>query len=252
MVVISSVTALVILYPTLTGNSAQNQNDANTSLQKQFDLSIAYAYVGEIPPNSSYISKEGTNMSIVSQYASSVILKSTRLPGVQVVGCDAEIEIYNIQVVTDTNQSEKFSGYFVGTNYNPSFSNHDLGTMLDNVKKLTDWSHAVNFGSFKFNMTNNESVLSGSIGSIGMYTSLPSNQGLWSAGKPNTISVTVQRAGYLTISSGTISLHKDASNNSVTAMANLSNYGTGFLYNDLVPESKLQTIDLFHPILPTS
>jgi hypothetical protein len=103
---ISSITALVMVYPTLTGNSAQNQNNANTSLQKQFGLSIAYAYVGEMLNHTSYIGDNGVNMSIVSKYASSVILNSTRLPGVQIASCDGEIEVYKIQVTTDTNLTE--------------------------------------------------------------------------------------------------------------------------------------------------
>ena len=123
---VSSAAIILTNYPVSDENNENNVSIGET----QFRVAIAYAYVGEIPPNSSYISKEGTDMSIVSQYASSVILNSTCLPGVHVVDCDAEIEIYNIQVTANTNQSEKFSGYFVGTNYNPSFSNHDLGTML--------------------------------------------------------------------------------------------------------------------------
>ena len=66
------------------------------------------------------------------------------------------------------------------------------------------------------------------------------------------ISVTAQRIGYVTISNGSVALHRDALNEAAAVTVNLSNYGNGFLYNDLVPESKLQTIDLFHPISPTS
>jgi hypothetical protein len=229
----------------------QNQNNANTSLQKQFSLSIAYAYVGEFPTNSSYIDYDGANMSIVSNYVSSVILNSTRLPGVQFASCDGEIEIYKIQVTTDTNLTENL-GYYIGTNYNPSFSSQELVTLFKQTQNLSGVNYIVTMGGFQFNMTDNESLLSTPIGSYGAYSSGRSGEGLWSAGKPNAISVTAQRIGYLTISNGSVTLHKDALNEAPTVTVNLSNYGNGFLYNNLVPESKLQTIDLFHPISPTS
>jgi hypothetical protein len=70
--------------------------------------------------------------------------------------------------------------------------------------------------------------------------------------KAKPISVTVQRIGYVTINNCSVTQFRDALNEAPTITVNLSNYGNGFLYNDLVPESKLQTIDLFHPISPTS
>lgn len=251
VVAISSVTALVMLYPTSTGNSSQNQNNANTSLQKQFSLSIVYAYVGENFNHTSYVGDNGINMSLLSKYASSVILNNTRLPGVQVASCDGEIEVYKIKVTTDTNLTENFC-YTIGTNYNPSFSPQELKALFDQTQNLMGFNNIVGMGGFKFNMTDNESTLCIPIGSMGAYSSGLSGEGLWSAGKPNAISVTVQRIGYVTINNGSVTLHRDVLNEAPIIMVNLSNYGNGFLYNDLVPESKLQTIDLFHPISPTS
>jgi hypothetical protein len=251
VVAISSITALVVLYPTLTGNSTQNQNNSNTSLQKQFGLSIAYAYVGKMLNHSSYIGDNGVNMSLVSKYASSVILNSTRLPGVQIASCDGEIEVFKIQVTTDTNLTENLC-YYIGTNYNPSFSSQELMTLFKQTQNLSGVNYIVTMGGFHFNMTDNESLLSTPIGSYGAYSSGRSGEGLWSAGKPSAISVTAQRIGYLTISNGSVTIHKEALNEAPTISVSLSNYGNGFLYNDLVDESKLRTIDLFHPISPTS
>jgi hypothetical protein len=252
-VTFSSVTALVMLYPTLTGNStpAQNQNNANTSLQNQFGLSIAYANVGEMPTDTSYIGDNDVNMSIVSKYASSVILNSTRLPGVQIESCDGAIEVYKIQVTTNTNLTENL-GYYIGTNYNPSFSPQELMSLFKQTQNLSGVNYIVTMGNFQFNMTENESLLSTQIGSYGAYSSGRSGEGLWRAGKPDDISVTAQRIGYVKISNGSVTLHRDALNEAVTVTVNLSNYGHGFLYNDLIPESKLQTIDLFHPMTPSS
>jgi hypothetical protein len=220
-------------------------------LQKQFDLSIAYAYVGEMLNHTSYIGDNGINMSLVSKYASSVILNSTRLPGVQFTSCDGEIEVYKIQVTANTNLSES-AFYWIGTNYDPSFPRQELVTLGKQVINLTGVGGIVTIGDFRFNMTDNESVLSTTIGSYGAYSSGRSGEGLWSAGKPNTISVTVQRIGYVTINNGSVILHRDTLNQVAAVTANLSNYGNGFLYNDLAPVSKLQTIDLFHPIRSNS
>lgn len=214
-------------------------------------MSIAYAYVGEMLNHTSYIGDNGINMSLVSKYASSVILNSTRLPGVQFTSCDGEIEVYKIQVTANTNLSES-AFYWIGTNYDPSFPRQELVTLGKQVINLTGVGGIVTIGDFRFNMTDNESVLSTTIGSYGAYSSGRSGEGLWSAGKPNTISVTVQRIGYVTINNGSVILHRDTLNQVAAVTANLSNYGNGFLYNDLAPVSKLQTIDLFHPIRSNS
>ena len=49
------------------------------------------------------------------------------------------------------------------------------------------------------------------------------------------ISVTAQRIGYVTISNGSVTLHRDALDEAAAVTVNLSNYGNGFLYNNLVP-----------------
>lgn len=234
-----------------TTTSGQTMNMAGS--ETQFKLNIAYAYVGQGPPNASYTASNGIIMSPVTDYPSAVIFNTTRLPGTQIAACDAEIEIYKVQIATDTGLVENHC-YFIGTNYNPVFSSAELSSICDHVKDLAVLSGSMDIrGNFEFNWTQNTSILSHSVGSIGCFANYSPNisdssNGLWHAGTPNAIYVTVQRIGYITISTGSVSIYKDSSNSSVTAVEQLSNYGNGFLYNNLVPAAQMSSqTDLFHP-----
>ena len=145
----------------------------------------------------------------VTQYPSAVILNTTLLDGSHFSSCDAFIEIYRIQFKTNTNQTENYF-YNMGTNYKPSFSPSELGLLSRSVVNFTvKQSSIAGIGGFKFNMTENGSVLSLPIGSRGAYTSIPGGDGLWKEGKPNTITVTAQRIGVLTISNGAVTAQED-------------------------------------------
>jgi hypothetical protein len=120
--------------------------------------------------------------------------------------------------------------------------------MFDHVRDLASLeTYYLVGGAFQFNLTDNESVLSDPIGSFGCYTSLPSKAGLWSRGKPNDISIGVQRIGYITIDDGSVSIYRDEPAGQLKATGQLSNYNDSFLHNHLVPASKLPQMDLFHP-----
>lgn len=226
-------------------SSAQNINLAGP--ETQFRLNVAYAYMGEGPSNASYTAANRTLMSPISQYPSAVVLNSILLPDTQIRSCDALIEFYNIKIATNTGLVENHC-YFIGTNYNPSFSSSELSSLFAHVKDLTASKDFITVrGNFEFNMTANTSFLSNPVGSVSCYSNCNSSAGLWSAGKPDAISVTVHRIGYLTASHGSVSLFEDTSISSATAVKQLSNYGDGFLYNSLVPATKLPKTDLFHP-----
>jgi hypothetical protein len=140
--------------------------------------------------------------------------------GVQVASCDGEIEVYKIKVTTDTNLTENFC-YTIGTNYNPSFSPQELKALLDQTLDLKGFNNIVTMGGFKFNMVDNKFILCIPIGSMGAYSSGLSGEGLWCAGTPNTISVTVQRIGYVTINNGSVTLHRDTLNEVAAVTANM-------------------------------
>lgn len=218
-----------------------------TGLKTQFDLNIAYSYVGPGPRNASYTADNGAIMWPTSLDPSLIVFNITRMPGTQFPSCDAVIEFYEIQITTDTGLTEK-ACYFIGTNYKSSFSATELSALFAKVNDLASpRQYYVVVGDFPINMTDNTSIVSTPVGSYGCYSTGYSTPGLWTAGKPNAISVSVQRIGYITISDGSVSIYKDASTSNVKAMAQLSNYKDGFLHNRLVPATKLPQIDLFHP-----
>jgi hypothetical protein len=216
----------------------------------QFNLSAAYAYVGSAPSRvTSYLdSKSNSLMYLIDQYPSVVRLNITCLPGIQIPSCDAVIEVYGVKIATDTGLTEYYA-FFVGTNYNSYFSQSDLKNLVPCVNDIVDRDvYSGITGSFQFNWTANTSILSHTIGSIMSYSINPSNYtGLWSAGKPNAISVSVYRIGYITMSNGSVSLFKDSTTNVIDSVQ-LSNYEDGFLYNKLMPSSELPQTNLFQPI----
>ncbi|MCW4004895.1 MAG: hypothetical protein NWE95_13395 [Candidatus Bathyarchaeota archaeon] len=75
-----------------------------------------------------------------------------------------------------------------------------------------------------------------------------SSFGLFSAGKPDAVSVTIYRIGYITIADDSVTIFEDPSTSAPKDMTQLANYESGFLYNDLIPSDQLQQEKLFHPI----
>lgn len=214
----------------------------------QFQLGVAYAYVGEGPANDSYLADNSTLMSPKTLYPSAVQFNITRLPGIQIESCDAAIEFFSVRIMTNTGIIEK-NCYFIGTNYKQSISNAQLSALFDHVNDVVSPRNLTTpiRGNFEFNMSDNKSILSDIVGSSGDYTTARSTLGLWSKGQPNIVSVTVQRIGYLTINNDSVSVYRDSPDRNSTATAQLTSHGNGFLHNDIVPVNKLANTDLFYP-----
>ena len=247
ILIVASIAAIAAYYPYLIANSTPTGPEEEQS-NKRLDVAIVYAYAGERISDNSITGDNGANLYAVTQYPSAVILNTTLLGGTHLSSCDAFIEIYRIQFKTDTNQTETYF-YTMGTNYKPSFSPTELVSLQKSVINFTVRQSSIGTtGPFKFNMTENSSVLSLPIGSRGAYTSVPGGDRLWQEGKPNTITVIAQRIGVLTISNGAVTAHEDDLNTAPKTSVNLEAYGTGFLYNEIVPTSTLESIDLFYPI----
>ena len=247
IVIVGSIAAIATYYPALLANSTPTEQETEQS-ENQLNVAIVYAYAGERISDTSITGEGGAEMYAVTQYPSAVILNTTLLGKSHLSSCDAFIEIYRIQVKTDTNQTETYF-YTMGTNYKPSFSPSELVSLQNSVVNFTVRQSSIGtIGPFKFNMTENSSVLSLPIGSSGAYTSIAGGDGLWQKGKPNTITVTAQRIGVLTISNGIVTAQEDDLNTAPKTSVNLDIFGTGFLYNEIVPTSTLESIDLFHPI----
>jgi hypothetical protein len=214
----------------------------------QFNMDVIYAFVGQGPPNATYTDSNGHLMSPVSQYPSAVYFNVTRSTNVETVSCDALIEVFKVKIASDKGPAENYA-YFEGTNYNPSFSDAELTTLTVCIYDLIDLSTVDGVsGHFCFNWTAGESILSKKVGSFGSYNNYKNGLGLWSAGQPNTISVTVHRIGYVTMTNGAISvLPATISTNNITQVQ-LQKYGDSFLNNKIVPTDKLPQTDLFHPL----
>ena len=245
--IVGSIVAVAAYYPNLLANSTPTEQETEQS-ENQINVAIVYAYAGERTSYNSITGEYGNRMDAVTQYPSVVILNTTLLGKSQPNYCDAFIELYRIQVKTDTNQTEVFF-YTVGTNNKPSFSPSELVSLLQGATNFTvKEGGIVGFSNFNFNMTENSSVLSSPFGSRGAYISMPGGDGLWQKGTPNTITVTAQRIAVLTISNGTITAQQDVADTAPKTSVNLDHFGTGFLYNQIVPASTLESIDLFYPI----
>jgi hypothetical protein len=237
IILISVASGVIVTAPVSTMNGAETQ----------FNVKIAYSYVGQGPLNASYEGNDGVNMAPVTLYPSSVVLNITKI-STNLSSFDAAMEFYRVKVTTDTGLSEQ-ACYFIGTNYKPSFSNNELRSLFECMGNFTHQDrYYVALGGFKFNMTENESVLTLPISSAGCYSGMLSNLGLWGKGQPNNISVSVDRIGYIAMKDGLIYIPKDATINN-EATAQLSRYESGFLKNDnLIPADQLTQKDLFHPI----
>lgn len=188
-------------------------------------------------------------MHLFTQYPSVVRLNITLTPEVQFPSSDAVVEVYGIKIAADTGPTEYYA-YFMGTNYNPSFSQYTESTFALHVHALVDHNlyHSI-AGNFNLNWTNNTPFITNTIGSIMSYTDAPIRpSGLSVAGKPNDISITVYRIGYITTTNGSVSIYEDLPNSTPKDVVQLSNYKNGFIYNDIVSPAQLPDEKLFHPI----
>jgi hypothetical protein len=220
------------------------------SSNTQFQIHVAYAYVGPTPSNVSVYVDSATNtaMHLASQYPSVIRLNINSISGIQIGGCDAAVEVYGIKIATDKGPTEHHA-YFVGTNYSPSFSNTSQSTLVQSVADLVNFSlYSTVAGNFKLNWSDETPLLTNTLGSITTYIGSSSRAlGLLSAGEPNAVSITIYRIGYVTITNASVFVFADPLNSTPKDMVQLSSYGSGFLYNDLVSSDKLLQTNLFQP-----
>ncbi len=221
------------------------------SPQTQFQVHVAYAYVGPAPSNVSTYFEKGTDttMRLFTQYPSVIRLNITLTSQVQFPGSDAVVEVYGIKIAADTGPAE-YRAYFMGTTYDSSLSNASLSTLIQYVPDLYNASLYSNLaGNFKFKWDSNKSFLTDTLGTITSYTNSPvSALGLFGAGKPNSVSVTVYRIGYVTMTNSSVSIFEDPLTSAPKDVVQLGSYESGFLYNDLVPSAQLTRENLFRPV----
>lgn len=226
-----------------------------SSSEHQFQVEIAYAYVGPLPSDkfSYYSGVFNETMIHASKYPSAVLLNLTRLPSNQLNFCDAIVEVYRVKVATDTGQAEYYA-WSAGTNCT-AIAQEDFSTLIRSSDNLIDRNLYQSVGgTFIYDWTVNRSVLSHAVGSAGRYTNSHTQNVLnisdfSSLGIPTTITVEVRRLGYVTMTNSSVAICEDeVTLNKPVSYVKLSKYGDGFIYNTIVPTEKLPHIDLFHPI----
>ncbi|MEM2969088.1 MAG: hypothetical protein QXJ76_07285 [Candidatus Bathyarchaeia archaeon] len=257
-VIILSLFATIYAYIQLTP-SGKPVNQGTPSIEPAspeyyFQVKIAYAYAGPLPPDKASYVDPATNETWVStsKYPSSVFLEFTPIPSMT-NSCDAVVEAYGVKIIADTGPTEYF-GWTAGTADYYKFTQDDFAT-LNSYRGDLIYHSAYTFrgGTWCYNWAADKPVLSKTIGSVGSYTmnstlTQSNRSDLSSAGIPKAISVEVYRIGYITMTNGSVTIHEDpAADSKPVAYAQLTRYGDGFIYNTIVPTEQLSQIDLFHP-----
>jgi hypothetical protein len=214
-----------------------------------FSASVTYAYIGRINSSGPQTYCEGLPMYPSTLYRSVVYFNFTKVAISETDACDAKIEVYHVQISSDTGTTEDYA-LFVGTNFNASFSNSTLlaNATSSQIPNLFDLTSTGIWGLFAFNWTTGNSKVDVKVGNIGSYTSKPSGLGLWSNGKPNTITVTVHRIGWITLTGNSVATFKNVNDKVNIQQVQLGAFGSGFVYNKIVPDDELSQIDLLHPL----
>ncbi|MDG6223123.1 MAG: hypothetical protein QCH99_07685 [Candidatus Bathyarchaeota archaeon] len=244
LIAVIIIIVMLCLYPT--GSlSASTPNFLET--EQQFNLDVTYAYAGKGIPNATVTDSKGVLLHPLSQYPSAVYFNVTR-PTVEDVLCDAILEVFKVTIVSDKGPAENFV-FFTGTNCNPSFADVELNALTRGIYDLFDENSIDGVsGLFCFNWTDDESFLSAKVGSFGTYTNYKNGLGLWSAGKPNTISVKFHRIGRVTMTNRAISVQLDAISANNKTQVQLQEYNDGFLKNELLPMNELTQNTWFQPL----
>jgi len=217
-----------------------------------FDVQVTYAYVGERTSGFSISNPFQNQTSIAtlnpaSLYPSLICLNATYSSNALNASCDAAIEVYQVQVTTDTGVTDSYL-FTVGTNLNPAFSDvSQLSLMRPNMESLApgQCTNAM-AGYYALNLTKGDSISTIGVGSVGKYQSDSSTLGFWSAGQPNAITISVNRLGCILLNGANATTYR-SNVTTATAQLQLERFGNGFLYNAIVPQAQLRQIDPFSP-----
>lgn len=232
--------------------SAQIRSNQTVDIKPSFNVQVTYAYVGPLKDHFTCQNPLQGKMSIKTLNAKSlypvvVYFNFTHISKAEVESSDAKMEVYLIDLKTNTGTAESYV-YTEATNYDPAFS--DLNLLSSHIEDFNEVATAKGLsGGFTFNWTTNTSILDGKAGSYGSYGSKPSGFGLWSAGEPNTITLSVRRIGVISVDGKYVSTITDV-NSQNCVQIQLEKYDEGFLYNTVVPEQTLAEINPFHPPSP--
>ena len=161
---------------------------------------------------------------------------------------DGRVEYYQIDLSSDKELVET-TYFFIGTNSNSSFA---FNALLDNIHFMrSDWYDTAKFGGggglLKYNWTAGFSQLwpeggsgSGTLGGSGTSMRVSIIR------EAEELFVTVYRLGWATFTDNSTIF--TSANNEILEQIQLEKFGDGWLYNTLVPEDELSTINLLQPL----
>ena len=163
----------------------------------------------------------GVNTYPSTLYPAFSILNLTYLGNPQNEPWDVKFEGYLVNYTADTGAKEVYLGWF-GTNYNPSSS--DLPHPFPGSPRGPAQSV-----SARFNLEVNQ-VIQGQTPMGVSYGSSNSTLGLWSNGTPNTITVTIQRAGWVVVNGTSTTTITNPARDVVLQQIQLIKSGDGFVF----------------------
>ena len=185
-VAIVSASTVFVVY-----NPFQTQVSSSDKSSSVFDAELTYAFTGRTNATGEGHDHFGWGIQTYPSdyYPVTAILNLTYRGNPENKDYDLICEGYMVNSTADTGASVSVLGW-LGTNYNAS-SKFPTMTFRD-----SPWRH-ISSMYFKFNMsTGDTSFLRATDG--GTFSSVNGTLGLWSNGSPNMVTVTVQRAGWLT------------------------------------------------------
>jgi hypothetical protein len=86
------------------------------------------------------------------------------------------------------------------------------------------------------------------VGSLDSTASKPSGLGLWTAGEPKSITVSIQRIGWIALNGTVTSSILPSPLDSEEVQVSLAKSDEGFLYNSIPEHEMASESDVFHPI----
>lgn len=257
---VSSVFPLMFLM-SATAKAAPSIVDSALSSEPWFSINVPYSYWmtkdGKLDNHDVDPDIDETTL-VSSQYL--IALNLTLNVDTTNYPADARIEYYQIDVTSDKGPVEDIC-WFVGTNLDESsFSFHDF---------ITDFHFARDewFDTDTFRTGSNGPVprLSDGVVRRNWATGLSL---LWRVGRAGsgtkghsgtsdlvsaireaeTLSISIRRVGWVTFAANSTIV--SLANNELVEQVQLEKFGEGFLYNNIVPEEELSTIDLTRPPIP--
>ena len=167
---------------------------------------------------------------------------------------DAQFEYYQIDVSSDKGLIENMH-WTVGTNSNPGFNISGLIGSFSFMRN--EWFDTSNFEITKYGGGGGFSMANWTTGFSKLWPQAGAGTGtIDRSGSSSTVSmlreaetifIKIHRIGWVTFSENTTQV--TLANNELVADIQLEKYGEeGWLYNNLVPEEELSTVDLTDPI----